>query len=184
MGGTPSTSVITPELLIDGVGGKRLSHGLQSIVIHALDGQANARIEVSGHLRDVLPRGFEFGTTAVGVRVDGQDAFSGRLDEMELHAPEGHPPSLLLVASGSAHAVPGRRALPVRYGNELVALSVRRRASKTRARGVLTSLTVHCGSRLEVVTPDPAFDGSFTVVELWHRYDTAQGARIEFLAEM
>jgi hypothetical protein len=189
MGGTLTTAVLTPDILIDDVSLKRSSRKLLTMVIHATGDQANMRIEVSGHATDLLPRVFEFGTTEVAVRIDGQDAFSGRLDELELHAPEGEPTSLLLVASGAAHAAhaahaaPTRGVVPLRYGNELVALSVRRRANKTTARGVVTSSIMQCGSRLKVATPDPAFDDTFTVVELWHRYDATQGARTEFLAE-
>jgi hypothetical protein len=183
MGGTLMPFVVTPHLLIDGVGRQDLSAGLQSVVIHALDGDSDARIEVSGQAGDVFPRGYATGMTEVAVRFDEHKAFSGKVGELELRAPEGGPTSLLLVATGTAHTATTRRAVRVRYGNELVSLSVRRRADRTRARGVLTSLIVHCDTRLRIDAPDPEFDGVFTVVELWHTFDTGQGARIEFLAE-
>lgn len=175
--------VVIPHLLVDGVGRHDLSAGLQSVVIHALDGGSDARIEVSGQVGDVFPRGYAAGTTEVAVRLDEHEAFSGRVGELELRAPEGGPTSLLLAATGTARTATPRRAVRVRYGNELVSLSVRRRADRTRARGVLTSLIVHCGTRLRIDAPDPGFDGLFTVVELWYRFDTAQGARVEFVAE-
>lgn len=183
MGGTSLPFVVTPHLLVDGVGRQDLSAGLRSVVIHALDGGADARIEVSGQVRDVFPRGYAAGTTEVAVRFDEHEAFSGQVGEIELRAPEGGPTSLLLAATGTAPTATTRRAVRVTYGNELVSLSVRRRAGRARARGVLTSPTVRCGTRLRIDAPDPEFDGVFTVVELWHTFDAARGARIELVAE-
>ena len=67
--------------------------------------------------------------------------------------------------------------------SDLAALVDQARAGRARARGVLTSPTVQCGTRLRIDTTDPEFDGVFTVVELWHTFDAARGARIEFVAE-
>lgn len=174
--------VVTPHLVIDGVGRQDLSPGLRSVVIHAFDDGADARIEVSGQVRDVFPRGYAVGTE-VTVRFDEHEAFSGQVGEIELRAPEGGPTSLLLAATGTAHTATTRRAVRVTYGKELVSLSLRRRADRARARGVLTSPTIRCGTRLRIDAPDPEFDGVFTVVELWQTFDAARGARIEFVAE-
>ena len=140
-------------------------------------------IEVTGRVQELFPRGYDMGHSEVAVRLAGQDEFSGTMDELELRAPEGGPTSLVLAASGTARAATARRAVRVQYGNELESLSVRRGADRTRARGVLSSPAVRCGTRLRIDASDPEMDGVFTVVELWHRFDAAHGPRTEFIAE-
>src|SRR5262245_50238442 len=170
MTGTPATFDSAPELLVDGAVERDLARGLQSLAVHSVDGRSDTSLRVLGRVDDLLPRGFSFGTTEIGVRVDGEEVFGGTLDQLDLRAPEGEPPSLLLHASGTAGAARSRRTVSVLYGEDLVAVSVRRRADTTRARCVLRSTRVHCGSRIRMATPDPVFDGVLTVVELWHRY--------------
>lgn len=183
MGGTPRTFVVTPLLVIDGVDRQDLSTALQSVVIHARTDRADALIEVASRVREMFPRGFDVGTSEVAVRISGQDEFSGTMDELELRAPEGGPTSLVLVATGTARAATARRVVRLQYGKGLESLSVRRRADRTQARGVLSSPAVHRGTRLRIDTSDPGMDGVFTVVELWHTFDAARGARIELVAE-
>ena len=57
-----------------------------------------------------------------------------------------------------------------------------RSANGATARCVAATAELRYGSRVTLITGDPEFDGYFELTEVWHRFNTADGLRVEFVA--
>ena len=122
---------------------------------------------------------------ATGLAIDlpsGGRAFSGKLTQIETRMDEAAVPSKVLYARGTAPERASDSAVPLHIGAELVSGSVRRSADGATARCVAATVELGYGSRVTLITGDPEFDGHFEVTEVWHRFDTAGGLRVEFVA--
>ncbi len=177
----PHTSLI-PQLVVNGAPALRLSSSLESMVVHVAEGRATAEVRVRSPLDSPTPR---VGVEATRLAIDlprGGRAFSGKLTHIETRMEEGAAPSKVFHARGTASDGASDSAVTLRIGAELVSGSVRRSAESATARGVATTVQLREGSRVTLITGDPEFDGDFEVVEIWHRFDTALGLRVEFRA--
>ena len=177
----PSTSPV-PQLFLDSEPAPGLTSSLNSMVIHVVEGRATAEVGVDSPLGPPMPR---VGVEATRLAIDlpsGGRAFSGTLTQMETRMDEAAGPSKVLYASGTAPESASESAVPLHVGAELLSGSVRRSADGVTARCVVATVELRYGSRVTLITGDPEFDGQFRVTEVWHRFDTASGLRVEFLA--
>jgi hypothetical protein len=152
------------------------------MVVHVVEGRATAEVGVVSPLRPPMPR---VGVEATRLAIDlpsGGRAFSGKLTQIETRMDEAAAPSKVFYARGTAPERTSDSAVPLHIGAELVSGSVRRSADGATACCVAATVELRYGSRVTLITGDPEFDGHFEVTEVWHRFDTAGGLRVEFVA--
>src|SRR5690606_34645551 len=109
--------------------------------------------------------------------------FSGHLTALETRISPNSAPRTILLATGTAPDGASLPAIPLRFGAEMESGSVHRTAQAWTAHGVCGALELRLNSQIDVTTHDPAFDGQFRVIELWHRFDASSGGTVEFIAE-
>jgi len=177
----PSTSPV-PQLFVNSAPAPGLTSSLNSMVVHVVEGRATAEVGVVSPVRSPLPRvGIEATSLAIDLPSGGR-VFSGMLTQIETRMEEGAASSTVLYARGTAPDGASDSAVSLHIGAELVSGSVRRSAEGATARCVAATVELRYGSRVTLITGDPEFDGRFEVTEVWHRFDTAGGLRVEFVA--
>ena len=177
----PSTPPV-PQLFVNSAPAPGLTSNLTSMVVHVVEGRATAEVGVVSPLMPPMPR---VGVEATRLSIDlplGSTVFSGTLTQIETRMDEVAAQSKVLHARGTAPEWASDSAMPLHIGAELVSGSVRRSADGATARCVAATVELRFGSRVTLITGDPEFDGHFEVTEIWHRFDTAGGLRVEFVA--
>ncbi len=146
------------------------------------DAHANAELVLSGPHAGAPLRPVELETTTLSIDSSGERVFSGRITELETRLPAGGEPVTVVHARGTAPEAGSTAITRLRFGAELVSGSVRRQVGGSTARCLTTERGLRLRSAIDVTTADPAFDGLFAVVELWHRFDARRGLWAEFVA--
>jgi hypothetical protein len=175
----PSYGAAVPQLLLDDVDVPELTRDLLSMLVHAANGESTAEVRVLGSVDSRM----ELDTTELGIDVSAQRRlFSGRINAIESHHDADAPPSYVLMATGPAPDGSEGPSVTLRSGIELLSGSVRRTADAVTARCIAGPVDLCPGSPVTLVDGDPHFAGRYRVHEVWHRFDTAHGIRVEFVA--
>ena len=177
----PPTVREIPQLVVNRAPAPGLSSRLVSVVVHVVGARATAEVDLTGPWDPAVAR-LDVGTTRLAIRLpSGSKLFSGKIAEVETRMGEDAATTTVLFARGSAPAGESDRVMPLRIGADLVSGAVRRGTEGATVRGVST-VQLHRGSRVRLLSEDAEVGGPFQVTELWSRFDTERGLRVEFIA--
>ena len=171
-----------PRLFVNGAPSAELTGNLDSLSVHVVEGRATAEVVLVSPVHDAPSTRADIEQTSLAIRLSvDETCFSGRLTGIEARMSDaGH--RTVLFADGTSPDGGALARIPLRFGAEVEAVSVRHGTHTSTAHGVSTALGLRWNSRLSLTTVDPAFDGLFRVVELWYRFDTSRGVQVEFIA--
>ena len=171
-----------PRLFVNGAPSAKLTGNLETLSVHLVEGRATAEVVLVGLVHDAPSTRADIEQTSLAIMLSvDETCFSGRLTEIEARMSDaGH--RTVLFADGTSPDGGALASIPLRFGAEVEAASVRHGTHTSTAHGVSTHLGLRWNSRISLTTLDPAFDGLFRVVELRYRFDTSRGVRVEFIA--
>ncbi|RYP88668.1 hypothetical protein EKO23_01900 [Nocardioides guangzhouensis] len=175
--------VVMPRVSLDGKVPPRLGVALESLVVHCKEGRGAASLTVDRESMPELRTLVSLGHTMLEVTLAGASIFTGKAHGVDLLVREAAAPRVVLRAKGDDQPGGTIDPTPLRLDHEILSLVVRQRRGISRIRCVTTVLTLRHGCRVALTTADAAFDGSFQVTEIWHRFDGHHGARVEFIGE-
>jgi hypothetical protein len=180
----PPFGASLPQVFIDGAEAPEVSRNVSSVVVHVTGGRASAKLEISGPLPDADAIRVDVPATALALMLTpDEECFNGHLTAVEARMPPAASPSTLLAAVGTAPRASSGPATPLRFGVEVESGTVYRNRRGSTARCVSSTPGLLVDGWVDLTTHDPAFDGSFQMVEAWYRFDAGRGFSVEFVAK-
>lgn len=179
----PPEAYAAPQVVISRVGRRQLIPNLTSLVVHVSAARATAEAQILGRLDDMPSNRAAIEAERLAVVLPPQEEiFSGWLTGVETRVLPAIGHATALFSAGTGPLGSSRPSVPLRFGAEVESGSVRRRAQGLTAQCTTSARGLLLGSRIDLTTFDPEFDGTFEVVEIWYRFDATDGLRVEFKA--